>query len=146
MINYEELVKHLCLVSPMIVLFLVSLIPITAKVLRGNVEQRPLISLLTGLVGLAAALVLLAVFSGSNSTAFNDKLLFDGLTLWTGAIAILASAASLIIMHENPATKGRQYSEYVFLTLNTVVGMLILCSAVDLLLILIGLEMMSLPL
>ncbi len=146
MVSTEALFVDLALISPMLVLFLFSLIPITTKVLRGNVEHRPFVSLLIGLLGIVAAMFLMGIVGGANRTAFNDKLLFDGLSLWMGMIALVSAAAAMIFMYENPGTKGRQFSEYIFLTLNVAIGMLILVTAVDLLLIFIGLEMMSLPL
>jgi NADH-quinone oxidoreductase subunit N len=136
----------LLLITPMIALFIASLIPLTMKVLKGNVEQLPIATLAQALLGIVAAAGLLIVFGGSGKTAFNDSLIFDGITLWTGLIALCAAAGALILMYENPATRGVQFSELVFLTLSSVLGMMILISALDLLMIFIGLEMMSLSL
>lgn len=139
--------NDLILISPMIALFLVSLIPITLKVLRGNREQNPLSTLIQGLIGLVVSAVLLGIFSGpTGATAFSHSLVFDGITQWMGIIALTAAAGSLILMYENPATRGNQFSELVFLTLSSALGMLILVSSADLLMIFIGLEMMSLSL
>lgn len=134
------------LISPLIALFVFSLIPITIKVLRGNVEQSPAATVIEALIGLTLTAGLLIVFGGSGKTAFNGQLVFDGLTQWMGLIAVVAAGGSLIMMYENPATKGKQFSELVFLAMNSILGMLILVSAVDLLIIFIGLEMMSLSL
>lgn len=136
----------LFLISPMIALFLISLIPITVKVLRGNVEQPPLATLTQGLLGIMTAVGLTLIFGGSGLTAFNNSLLFDGVSMWMGIIALAAAGGALVLMYENPATMGRQFSELTFLTLSSALGMLILVSAVDLLTVFIGLEMMSLPL
>ncbi len=139
--------NDLILISPMIALFLASLIPITLKVLRGNREQNALSTLIQGLIGLVISAVLLGIFSGpAGATAFNHSLLFDGITQWMGILALSAAGGSLVLMYENPATKGNQFSELVFLTLSSSLGMLILVSAVDLLMVFIGLEMMSLSL
>ncbi len=134
------------LISPLIALFIFSLIPITIKVLRGNVEQSPAATTIEALIGLTLAAGLLIVFGGSEKTAFSGQLVFDGLTQWMGLIAVAAAAGGLILMYENPATRGSQFSELVFLAMNSIVGMLILVSAVDLLIIFIGLELMSLSL
>lgn len=136
----------LFLIAPMIALFVASLIPITIKVLKGNVEQKPIATLTQALLGIVAAAGLLIVFGGTGKTAFNDVLIFDGITQWTGLIALSAAAGSLILMYENPATRGVQFSELVFLCLSSVLGMTILISALDLLMIFIGLEIMSLSL
>lgn len=134
------------LISPMIALFLVSLVPITIKVLRGNREQPTLATLAQGLIGMVAAIALLLVFGGPGKTAFNNSLIFDGVTQWLGIIAIGVAGGAMVLMYENPATKGRQFSELIFLTMSSSLGMLILVSAVDLLMIFIGLELMSLSL
>lgn len=144
--NANLSVNDLILVSPMIALFLTSLIPISVKVLRGNREQNPLTALIQGLIGVVIAAVLLAIFSGSGRTAFHSMLLFDGITQWMGIIALAATAGSMVLMYENPAMKGAQFSETIFLTLSSALGMLILVSATDLLMIFIGLELMSLAL
>ncbi len=140
------------LISPMIVLFLFSLLPLTTKVLRGNREQSPTATLIEALIGLALTAGLLIVFAGTGPSqtatpsAFNGQLVFDGLTLWMGLIAVFSAAGAMILMYENPATRGNQFSELIFLALNSVVGMLIMVSAVDLITIFIGLELMSLSL
>jgi NADH-quinone oxidoreductase subunit N len=134
------------LISPMIMLFLASIIPITIKVLRGNVEQSPSATLIQGLGGILAAIVLLMVVSGSGATAFANALVFDGVTKWMGLIALVAAGGALLLMYDNPSTSGNQFSELVFLTLGSTIGMLILVSAVDLLMVFIGLETMSLAL
>ncbi|MBX3041364.1 MAG: NADH-quinone oxidoreductase subunit N, partial [Bdellovibrionaceae bacterium] len=138
--------SDILLISPMIALFLASLVPITIKVLRGNQEQPALATLAQALIGMVAAMGLLLVFGGPGKTAFNNSLIFDGVTQWMGIIAIASAAASMVLMYENPATKGRQFSELMFLAMNSAVGMLILVSAIDLLMVFIGLEMMSLSL
>lgn len=134
------------LISPMIAIFLAALIPLTIKIFKGNIEQRPIATLTQGLLGIVISAGLLVVFGGTGQTAFNDVLIFDGITQWTGLIALAASAGALILMYENPATRGPQFSELIFLTLGSTLGMLILISALDLLMIFIGLETMSLAL
>jgi len=140
--------KDITLVTPMIAIFLASLIPITIKVLRGNREQNSLATLIQALSGLLVALGLLVVVGSiaDGASAFNNSLLFDPITQWMGALAIVAAGASLVMMYENPSTKGEQFSELTFLTMSSVLGMMILVAAVDLLTIFIGLEMMSLSL
>jgi NADH-quinone oxidoreductase subunit N len=139
------------LISPMIALFLFSLVPLTIKVLRGNREQNPAATLVETLIGLIVTAGLLVLFGGANlpggaPTAFNSQLIFDGLTQWVGLIAVIIAAAAAVMMYENPSTRGNQFSELIFLTLNSLVGALILISAVNLITVFIGLELMSLSL
>ena len=139
-------IGDILLISPMIALFLASIIPITVKVLKGNVEQSPTATLIQGLGGIFAAVVLLLIVSGSGATAFADALVLDGITRWMGLIALLSAAGALLLMYDNAATTGEQFSELMFLALSSAIGMLILVSAQDLLMIFIGLETMSLAL
>lgn len=134
------------LASPLIALFLFSLIPLAIKTIKGNQEQNPAATLTIALIGLLVTSGLLLLFGGSDKTAFNNQLLFDGLTQWTSIVAIIASAGALVMMYENPSTSGKQFSELVFLGLNSILGMIILVSAVNLLTMFIGLELMSLAL
>jgi len=139
-------ISDVLMISPLIALFLFSLIPLTSKVLSNNTEQSPASSLIVALIGLCVSAGLLIVFSGTEQTAFNGQLLFDGLTKWMGLVALFGAAGGLVMMYENPATRGNQFSELIFLALNSIVGMLILIAAVDLITIFIGLELMSLSL
>lgn len=138
--------SDILLISPMIAMFLASLFPITAKVLRGNREQSPFVTLLQALTGVVVAVGLLIIFGGAGKTAFSNSLIFDGVTQWMGIIALASAGAAMIMMYENPATTGKQFSELIFLTMSSSVGMLVLVSAVDLLMVFIGLELMSLSL
>ena len=136
--------KDVFLVSPMIFLFILSLVPITIKVLRGNVELAPSATLLLGLFGIFGAGLLLQTIGSYQITAFEKALVFDGLTKWLGLLALAAAAGSLLLAFDNPSTNGEQFSELVFLTLNSVSGMLILFAAYVLLSVFVGLETMSL--
>lgn len=144
--NFNVGFDDLLLVSPMIVLFLASLLPITIKVLRGNHEQPPVATLIQGVLGILTAIVLLMIVSGSGAEAFSGALVFDGVTKWLGGIMLAMGGVSLMLMYDNPATKGNQFSELTFLAMSSLTGMLILTSAADLLMVFIGLETMSLAL
>ncbi len=138
-------------VTPLIALFLASLIPITVKVLRGNVEQPPLATLLQGLGGIiAAAILMLTVYTmvsnQANPTSFANALVMDGMTISIGLLALVVGAGTMLLMYDNPATRGAQFSELMFLTMSCISGMLILAAAVDLLVVFIGLETLSLSL
>lgn len=144
--NFNVGFDDLLLVSPMIVLFLASLLPITIKVLRGNHEQPPVATLIQGVLGILTAIVLLMIVSGSGAEAFSGALVFDGVTKWLGGVMLAMGGVSLMLMYDNPATKGNQFSELTFLAMSSLTGMLILTSAADLLMVFIGLETMSLAL
>lgn len=143
--------RDLFSVTPLIALFLASLIPITVKVLNGNEEQSPAGTLWQGIGGLLASAILLMtvyilVHDQELKTAFDGALIMDGKTVAVGILTLLIGCVSLFLMYDNPATRGNQFSELVFLTLNSIFGMLVLLAANDLIILFVGLEMMSLSL
>lgn len=133
-------------VSPLIVLFIASLLPITIKILRGNKESHPTITLFIGVVGLSVSAMLLWIFAGQGQTVFSKALVFDGLTFWMGFGALIVSLGALILAFESPSTCLSQFSEFLFLLLSSTLGLLVLIAAFDLLVVFIGLEIMSLAL
>lgn len=144
--NFKFDVSDILPATSMMVLFLISLLPLTIKVLRGNREQAPIATVSQGLIGVFASAFCLIMFSGSGRTAFSLSLIFDGVTLMIGLIALGSVAVAMLLMYENPATRGKQFSELIFLAMSSALGMLILVAALDLLTMFIGLELMSLSL
>jgi NADH-quinone oxidoreductase subunit N len=144
--NVSINMTDILLLSPIIVLFLFSLIPLVSKVLNKNKEPNLFATLITAIIGLFLASGLLITFGGSDQSIFNGQLLFDGLTKWTGLIALFSVASALVMIYDNPSTQKEQFSEIVFLTMNSLAGMLVLVSAINLITVFIGLELMSLPL
>ena len=138
--------KDILFISPLVILFLTSLVPITVKVLCGNREQPPVFVLVEALIGLVASMGLLLVFSGKGQTAFHGSWAADGVTLWSGLLALLFTLGSLILAYEDKDYSSHQFSEKVFLILNSTVGILLMVAALDLLTLFIGLEIMSLSL
>lgn len=135
------------LISPLIALFIFSLLPVSIKTFfNHNKEPRQTLSLSYGIMGLVTSLGLLTAFSGAGKMAFNGMLIFDGLTFWVSLIALFSAMVSLFLMHENPSTMGRQFAELVFLTLGSVLGLIIFIAAADLMMVFIGMEIMSLSL
>jgi NADH-quinone oxidoreductase subunit N len=142
--------EDILLTSPMIAIFLFSLIPLTIKILRKNVEQVHLATVIEVLIGLAVTATLTLIFDGESHqgspTAFGGQLIFDGLTMWSTLIALLMAGAAVVLMYENPSTRGPQFSELVFLTMSSVLGAMILIASINLIGVFIGLELMSLSL
>ena len=136
----------LFLVSPAIVLFLASIVPLTIKVLNGNREQNTFATVVYGLIGLVAASGLIVANQGAYKIAFQGALIFDGISTWTSLIVLFITALTLLFSRENYSTNTRQFSEYVFLVLNAAVGMLVLVWSQDLIITFIGIEIMSLSL
>jgi NADH-quinone oxidoreductase subunit N len=132
------------IVLPILVLLAVSLIPIMIKVFMGNREPNPLATLIYSFVGLVLAMGLTASLSGANTTAFSNAIVMDGTSVWMSCLVYLLTAAALMLAYDHEATRGRQFSEFNFLTICSAIGMVILIMANDLIITFIGIEMMSL--
>ncbi len=139
-----QLLKDIVIVSPLIALFALSLFPVMIKVFRGNREPNPYVTLFLGFMGLSLATGLTAALSGAKQTAFSGAIVFDGVTAWMSYLVYLITAVSLMLSFDHVATKGRQFAEYVFLMLNSVLGMIVLIMSNDLIVTFIGIETMSL--
>lgn len=140
--------SDILLISPMILMFLVSCIPITMKVIRRNEEPNPALNLFVATFGLLLTGITSATFAftGIQRIAFHGAIVLDGAYTWVSYIVLFMTMATLFLSYENMATKGRQYSEFIFLLMNSAIGMLIVACANDLVILFIGIEMMSLAL
>jgi NADH-quinone oxidoreductase subunit N len=148
--NFASL-ADVILAAPLIILLLGSLAPIALKVIIGNKEPNSLVALSQGIGAVIASAILLItvyglVLSRDNPFAFSNMIAVDGISVVAGVILLTIGGLCLIFMRDNPATQGRGFSELVFLTLNSMLGMLVLVQATDLLMVFVGLEVMSLPL
>lgn len=134
------------LVSPALALFLASCIPLLIKVLRGNVEQNSFATLVYGYMGIVIAAGLTISTMGSERTAFEGALVFDGVSSFTTLIVLMVTAIGLTFMRDSQSTNDKQFTENTFLTLNCAVGMLTMAWANDLIVTFVGLELFSLSL
>ena len=139
-------IEDLLSVSPAIVVFLASLIPLTLKVFRQNQEPNSLAATLYALAGLIGAAVLAVLVGGSENSSyyFANALVLDGLATFSTLMIVAITGLCLILAREHNATNGRQFSEFIFLLLNASVGMMILAWSNDLIVTFIGIEIMSL--
>lgn len=132
------------LVSPALALFLASCIPLLIKVLRGNREQNSFATLIYGYVGLTVAAGLTVATIGTERTAFEGALVFDGLSSFTAIMVLIVTGVGLTFARDNMATNDKQFTENMFLTLNCAVGMLTMAWSNDLIITFVGLELFSL--
>lgn len=136
-------IQDLMSIFPLLVVFLSGCLPIIIKSVRQS-EQRSVNSLSQALFGIlfAAGWVLVTGDIGTQ-TAFENALVIDGTSYPAVFVILVSAAATLLMAHENINTKGPHFSEFVFLVCSSVVGMLTLVWANDLLVTFIGLEIMS---
>jgi NADH-quinone oxidoreductase subunit N len=134
-------------ISPALFLFLGSLFPITFKIFNNNKEPNPIVALALAMLGILGALTMSFVLIGSTSKpyyAFSSALVFDGVSTFTSVIVCLVVGVAAIMSRENRATNGAQFSEYLFLLLNSAMGMLLFAWSNDLIVTFISIEVMSL--
>ena len=141
-----RMAQDLAIGSPLLALFMISLIPLLIKVVRGNREPNPFSTLTYGILGLVVAAGLtVAIGGGVKSTlAFSDAIVFDGISVWMSCLVYFIAGVALMLGYDHVLTRGRQFSEWTFLMLSSTIGMIILLMANDLIIAFIGIETMSL--
>ncbi len=141
----------LIVISPLVVLFIASLVPISIKAFRGR-EMTPFISLIWSIVGVVSAAGLnISLVSGywklssmNFLTAFSGGLIVDGISVWSAYVLYIIAGFVLMQLYESASTRDHQFSEHIFLVLNSVIGMVLVTMANNLLITFIAIELMSL--
>lgn len=147
-------VSDLIVVSPLICIFIASIIPITVKAFNDGQEMNPFTALMYSIFGLigAAGLTLSAVkgywqISGLNFVeAFSKAIIIDGITVWSSYIIFIVVGFCLFLVYDSKATRDRQFSEHLFLILNSTIGMALIVMSNNLIITFIAIELMSLSL
>ncbi|MES2854427.1 MAG: NADH-quinone oxidoreductase subunit N [Bdellovibrionota bacterium] len=140
--------RDLLAVAPMASMFVISMIPLMLKVFMGNREPSPFTVLVYNFLGILVGAGLTAALFGisyqGKEYAFSGALVVDGISIWMSYLVYLVVAVALMLSYDHVATRGRQFTEFCFLTVSAAVGMLILIMANDLIVTFIGIETMSL--
>lgn len=148
--NFSDII----IVSPLICLFIASIIPITVKAFRDGEEMNPFTALMYCVFGLVAAagLTLSAVkgyweISNLNFVeAFSKAIIVDGITVWASYIIFIVVGFCLFLVYDSKATRDQQFSEHLFLILNSTIGMALVVMSNNLIVTFIAIELMSLSL
>ncbi len=146
-------VADLIVISPLIALFLGSIIPISVKAFRGK-EMNHFSALVWSIFGVIASAGLnITLVSGywklssmNFMTAFSGALVVDGISVWSAYIIYIITGFVLMLLYENKATRDFQFSEHIFLILNSALGMVLVSMANNLIVTFIAIELMSLSL
>lgn len=142
--NKQMILQDLTLVAPLIGMFVMSIIPLMIKVVRGNKEPNAFATLMYCFMGLIIGALFTFALSGVKKTGFSGAIVVDGTTVWMSYLVYLVTAFSLMMSYDHIATRGKQFAEYVFLLMSSAIGMIILMMANDLIVTFIGVETMSL--
>ncbi len=140
-------IQDLSITIPLIVLFLLSLVPLVIKVLRGNKEPRPIITFIFGVAAIGLTAVAVSLRSTTEITlAFENAVVYSPLIKLSSVFLILSVLFTILLSYKHPAIPKAQYSEHMFLLLSTMLGMVVLTYSHDLILTFVGIELLSLPL
>jgi NADH-quinone oxidoreductase subunit N len=99
-----------------------------------------------GVVLLAVVAVLELMLPAGKLTTFGGSFIVDDFARFLKVLAIIGSAATLILSTEFLSDPSRRIFEYPILVLLSTLGMMVLISAGDLIMLYLGLELMSLAL
>jgi NADH-quinone oxidoreductase subunit N len=95
---------------------------------------------------LLAATVIIALLPAGKLTTFGGSFIVDEFARFLKILALLGSAAAIVMSLDYAKRQAQQRFEYSVLILLSTLGMLMLISAADLIALYLGLELMSLPL
>lgn len=140
-------IQDISLTIPLVVLFLLSMLPVAVKVIGGNEEPRPLMTFILGIAAIGLTAVAVSLRATNEITlAFENTVVYSPLIKLTTVFLILSALFTALLAYRHPAIPKNQYSEHMFLFLNTLLGMLVLVYSHDLILTFVGIELLSLPL
>src|SRR5579884_1801330 len=108
-------------------------------------EQSPVLAAIS-LVGVALAFVATIALWGQDRSAYGGSIVVDSYFVFFGAVCLGIVALTIVLSSEFVSREGFSAGEYYTLLLFTGAGMLILVSSRDLIILLIGLEVLSISL
>src|ERR1700724_4554796 len=131
-------------VLPELVLPAVAMVLLMLGAYRGQQTTSLVTGLAVGLLVLTGVLELL--LPAGKLTTFSGSFIVDDFARFLKILALIGSAATLILSTEYLADQSRRIFEYAILVLLSTLGMMVLISARDLIMLYLGLELMSLAL
>ncbi|GAC1340641.1 MAG: NADH-quinone oxidoreductase subunit NuoN [Bradyrhizobium sp.] len=142
--SFESAGYQLLPVLPELVLALGAMVLLMVGAYRGQQAT----GLVTGLaIGLLAVVGVLELWlPGGRLTTFSGSFIVDDFARFLKILALIGSVATLVLSAEFLADPSRRIFEYSILVLLSTLGMMVLISAGDLIMLYLGLELMSLAL
>jgi NADH-quinone oxidoreductase subunit N len=97
-------------------------------------------------LGLALTLGLTLMQSGSSSLGFNGMAALDGFSVFLNSLLLISGLLGIALAHGYVKRMGLERGEYYTLLLFSIVGMMLMVQAADLIVVFIALELLSIPL
>src|SRR3954463_11169272 len=142
--NFESAGYQLLPVLPELVLAVGAMLLLMLGAYRGEGTTRAITAL--SVVLLVATGVLELLLPAGKLTTFGGSFIVDDFARFLKVLALIGSAATLILSSEFLSDPSRRLFEYTILVLLSTLGMIVLISAGDLIMLYLGLELMSLAL
>jgi NADH-quinone oxidoreductase subunit N len=108
-------------------------------------EKKKLTALLAAL-GLVLTLAIVLARPGLTASAFNGMLVIDGFSTFLNSLLLISGLASIALAYDYLKRTGIERGEYYVLLLFSLLGMMMIASASDLIMVFLSLELLSIPL
>ena len=109
-------------------------------------KERKGITALLAALGLLVALALVISRAGIATSAFNGMIMIDGFATFMSVIFLLSGLAGIAVAYDYLMRSGIERGEYYVLLLFSIVGMMLMAAAADLIMVFLALELLSIPL
>ena len=109
-------------------------------------KERKGITALLAALGLLVALALVISRAGIATSAFNGMIMIDGFATFLSVIFLLSGLAGIAVAYDYLMRSGIERGEYYVLLLFSIVGMMLMAAAADLIMVFLALELLSIPL
>ena len=109
-------------------------------------KERKGITALLAALGLLVALALVISRAGVATSAFNGMIMIDGFATFMSVIFLFSGLAGIAVAYDYLVRSGIERGEYYVLLLFSIVGMMLMAAAADLIMVFLALELLSIPL
>src|SRR5512143_2532061 len=109
-------------------------------------KDRKGITALLAALGLALTLGFTLIQSGQQALGFNAMVALDGFSVFLNALLLVSGLLGIALAYSYLKRMGLERGEYYTLLLFSIVGMMLMVQAADLIVVFIALELLSIPL
>jgi len=97
-------------------------------------------------LGLVVTLLLWVVPSRQDYSAFSGMIMVDGFSIFLSALFLISGLVAIALSYDYLKRMGIDRSEYYILMLFSIIGMMLMAMAADLIVVFLALELLSIPL
>ena len=137
-------ISDLLSILPVVVLTVWAVLLILADLFIPR-DRKGLTAFLAAL-GLVVTLVVMIVQGWRERTAFNEMIVMDGFSAFINVIILGSGLLGIALSYDYLKREGIERGEYYYLMLFSIVGMMLMGMAADLIVVFLALELLSIPL